>query len=82
MSSEFIFYEGTGLIKKIFNVIDKNTNKYKWFVVLKDDLNIRLDDDRLELLETSELEKSKLKEARNCSQKIIAKNNLKDNFIF
>jgi len=82
MSSEFVFFEGNGLIKKIFYVIDKNTNKYKWIVVLKDDLNIRLDDERLELLDVSEIEKSKLKEARAHAQKIIEKNNLKNNFIF
>lgn len=82
MSSEFVFYEGTGLIKKIFYVIDKNTNKYKWFVVLKDDLNIRLNDDRLDLLDASEFDKDKINEAREYAQKLSEKNNLRDNFIF
>jgi hypothetical protein len=79
MSSECVFFEGNGLIKKIFNVIDKNTNKYKWTVVLKDDLNIRLEDDRLDELDLSDLEKNKIMEAREAAKKKIK---LNDNFIF
>lgn len=58
-------YNGNSIIKKIFcNEINSRPLKYKWIVVLNDNLHVRLEDDSLDKLKLSETEKKALSEAR------------------
>jgi hypothetical protein len=67
MSSDWSYY-GNGLIKKIYSQKCMSVpNSQKWFVVLNDDLHVRLYDEKLNELPLTSNEKEKLKEARdNC----------------
>jgi len=67
MSSTWQF-NGNSIIKKIFcNEINSRPIKYKWNVVLSDNLHVRLDNESLDKLNLTEIERKALSEARiNC----------------
>ena len=67
-------YNGNNIIKRIFcNEINSRPIKYKWTVVLNDDLHVRLEDESLDKLNLTELEKQALSEARINSRKLADK---------
>ena len=67
-------YNGNSIIKKIFcNEINSKPIKYKWIVVLSDNLHVRLDDDSIDKLNLTEIEKQVLSEARINSRKLADK---------
>jgi hypothetical protein len=75
MSSDWSYY-GNGLIKKIYS--QKNISHpyaLRWFVVLYDDLHVRLQDEKLNELPLTSYEKEKLEEARNNCKKLSEKRN-------
>jgi hypothetical protein len=82
MSSDWEFNNNNtnGIIKKIFcTKMVSMPIKYRWFVVLHDDLHVRLDDPSLDKLKLNETETKMLEEARTNSlnlTKKIAKANL------
>ena len=64
-----------GIIKKIFCIEIKSTPiKYKWTVILNDDLHVRLDDESLDKLNLTEIEKQALLDGRINSRKLAEKN--------
>jgi hypothetical protein len=73
MSSTWQF-SGNSIIKKIFcNEINSRPIKYKWIVLLNDDLHVRLEDDSLDKLNLTEIEKKALSEAKINSRKLADK---------
>ena len=67
-------YNGNTIIKKIFcNEINSRPIKYKWIVILNDDLHVRLEDESLDKLNLTEIEKKALLEARINSRKLSDK---------
>ena len=60
-----------GIIKKIFaNKVNTNPIKYIWIVILNDNLHVKLDDESLDKLNLTEIEKNKLSEARVNAKKL------------
>ena len=73
MTSEWK-YEGTGIIKKIYSTpMYTDPIKYRWIVVLQDDLHIRLDDPLINEIELNPIEKIKIEEAKINSHELISK---------
>jgi hypothetical protein len=74
MSSTWQF-NGNSIIKKIFcNEINSRPIKYKWNVILNDNLHVRLEDELLDKLNLTEIERKALSEARINSRKLAEKN--------
>jgi hypothetical protein len=64
-----------GIIKKIFCYkINSNPIKYKWMVVLNDNLHINIFDDSLDKLNLTEVEKEALSVGRINATKLIDNN--------
>ena len=73
MTSEWK-YDGKGLIKKIYSTpMNTDPIKYRWVVVLQNDLHIRLDDPLINELDLNDDEKIKMKEAKLNSNELLSK---------
>jgi hypothetical protein len=67
-----------GIIKKIFCIEIKSTPiKYKWTVILNDNLHVRLDDESLDKLNLTDIEKQSLLDGRINARKLAEKNSKK-----
>jgi len=66
--------DSNNIIKRIFcSEINSNPVKYKWMVVLNDNLHVRLEDGSLDKLNLTTVEKNKLLEARINAKNLLEK---------
>jgi len=73
MTSEWR-YDGNGIIKKIYSTpMNTDPIKYRWIVVLQNDLHIRLDDPLINELDLNADEKIKVEEAKINSYELLSK---------
>jgi hypothetical protein len=73
MTSEWR-YDGKGIIKKIYSTpMNTDPIKYRWIVVLQNDLHIRLDDPLINELNLNPDEKIKIEEAKTNSYELLSK---------